>query len=177
MAVKKFDPDWDLVYLIDDQSYRYMVVKKPEYVPGLEEEKEEVNYDQLYVQEGCVVQADGRWFYFRLPVPMKWEIFKGGHSFLGGRWYDVEDIDQFTPDNIFIKRINEGHSTVGHPAPVFKPRWEGENGWTRYHPIRDAVPHNVTSEMLGDLVLAHMMLSEYLQEGVEDPSKSKKATR
>jgi hypothetical protein len=184
MPKRKFDPEWDLVYLIDADDYRYAVIKKPEHVFGLVEKdghgKElEEDYDQLYVQEGCIVHRDGRWYYFRLKKPMKYEDFKRGRSLVGGNWMDSTDDPRFTPEGIFVQRINGGHGTVGHPAPVFQTRLDESNNWMGFtdFPPPAEVPENVTSEMLGDLIIAHMMLSDYLQEGVEDPSAPKKAAR
>lgn len=180
---RKFDPEWDLVYLLDRDNHRYMVVKKPEQVPGFVPKgmkEEDVDPAEIYVREGCIVQADGRWYYFVLREPMEYDAFKKGHLPFGGKWVDVTDDPSFTPDFIFTHRINGGGGTVGHPAPRFVPNLEGENNWIGFDdgmspPLAQIVPDFVTSEMLDDLVLGHLLLSEYLQEGVENPKTSKTA--
>lgn len=180
---RKFDPDWDLVYLIDRDTHRYAVVKKPEPIPGYVPEgmkEEDVDPEEIYVKEGCIVHDDGRWFYFRLRKPMALDVFKGGGSPFSSRWLDLSDNPSYTPDFIFTGRINKGAGTVGHPAPRFVPNLEGTNNWIDFDdgmspPLPEIVPDYVTSEMLDDLVLGHLMLSEYLQEGVENPKTAKKA--
>jgi hypothetical protein len=183
MAVaRKFDPDWDLVYLIDSNDYRYAVVKKPELAPGFVPKgmkEEDVDPEEIYVREGCIVHADGRWYYFILREPMAYTLFKGGHSPFHGVWQDITDSPKLTPDAIFTSRINKGKGTVGFPAPRFAMRF-GDNNWVGFDdglspPLAEIVPDYVTTEMLDDLTIAHMVLAEYLQEGVEDPKKSKTA--
>jgi hypothetical protein len=180
---RKFDPEWDLVYMLDRNDHRYVVVKKPEQIPGFVPEgmkEEDVDPETLYVREGCIVHADGRYYYFRLRQPMDLEQFKNGGSPFRGQWVDVTDDRSFTPDFIFTHRINNGSGTVGHPAPRFVPDLEGDNNWIGFDdgmspPLPEIVPDYVTSEMLDDLILGHLMLSEYLQEGVENPKNPKKA--
>jgi hypothetical protein len=172
---RKFDPRWDLAYIYDANDYRYAVVKDPEPIPGMVEmvdgKEVDVPMSQLFVKEGCIVMADGRWFYWRLKKPMKWESFKAGNSFLGGQWMDLTDNAALTPDFIFANRINKGQGTVGHPAPEFRAR--EDNDWVGYDMYE--VPNNVASDQLEDLQLAELILSEYLRDGVEDPKKAKKA--
>lgn len=180
---KKFDPQWDLVYMIDSLDHRYAVMKIPELCPGFVPKgmkEEDVDDDQLYVREGIIVHPDGRWYYFILRAPLELENFKAGHSFSGGKWADVTDNKKYTPDFIFANRINRGQGTEGYPAPRFVPRLEGDNNWIGFDdgespPLAEIVPDYVTSEQLDDLVLGHQLLAEYLQDGVEDPTKSKTA--
>lgn len=180
---RKFDPDWDLVYMIDRDQHRYAVMKKPEQMPGFVPEgmkEEDVDPGTLYVREGCIVHGDGRYYYFRLRQPMDYIAFKQGHAFCSGQWLDVTDSREYTPDFIFTHRINNGAGTVGHPAPRFVPDLEGENNWIGWYdgltpPLPPIVPDFVTSEMLDDLILGHLMLAEYLQEGTENPKNPKKA--
>jgi hypothetical protein len=183
---RKFDPEWDLVYLLDANQHRYAVVKKPDVIPGYVPEgmkEEDVDPDTIYVQEGIIVHADGRYYYFKLRKPMDYDAFKAGRApFDGrGRWMDIDDDPRFSPDFIFTARINSGAGTVGHPAPRFVPDIDdGENNWIGFDdgmspPLPQIIPDYVTSEMLDDLILGHLMLSEYLQEGVENPKNPKKA--
>jgi hypothetical protein len=186
MGVKvepKFDPDWDVIYLLDQDDYRYMVVPRPEIIPGYVPEgvkEEDVNEKALYVREGCIVHADGQWYYFRLRKPMELQQFKRRGSPFKGNWVDITDDEKFTPDFIFAQRINRGAGTVGHPAPRFVANLEGENNWVGFDdgkspPLPQIVPDYVMTEQLGDLVLGHVMLAEYLQDGVENPKLPKKA--
>ncbi len=177
---RKFDPDWDLVYAMDQDDYRYMVVKKPETIPGYVPKgmkDEDVDPSWTYVKEGCIVHGDnGQWYYFVLRQPMKWEEFKRRGSPFGGRWIDVTDSSEYLPDFIFAARINSGSGNVGHPAPRFVPRLDGDNNWIEFDdgkspPLPQIVPDNVTSEMLDDLFTAHLLLSEYLQDGTENTKK------
>jgi hypothetical protein len=156
-VARKFDPEWDLVYLLNREHYQYCVIKKPEAIPG-------EDYDKVYVREGCTVYEDGRWYYWRLRKPVEYEEWKAM-----GPWADVNDKEEYSPDFIFTNRINRGRGTVGFPAPKFVGR-DGNN-WVRGHPLE--VPNHIDSDILGDLILAHLMLSEYLQDGVEDPKKAK----
>jgi hypothetical protein len=189
---RKFDPDWDLVMLIDANAHRYAVVKKPEQMPGYTPEgmkEEDVDPETLYVREGCIVFSDGRWFYFKFRKPMDYDDFKRGHlpfaSYMpdgSPSFRDISDDPRFTPDFIFANRINNGRGTVGFPAPVFRARLEGDNNWIGFDdgmspPLPEIVPDYVTREQLDDLTIAHMMLAEYLQEGVENPKNPKKAVR
>lgn len=157
---RKFDPDWDLVYVIDRGNYDYHVIKKPEPIPGEE-------LDEVFVREGVTVFADGRWYYWKLLKPMEYEQWKTeGHDYK-----DVTDDENFTPDFIFANRINSGKGTVGHPAPRFVGR--SDNNWIGAD--RRIVPNHIDSDILGDLILGHLMLAEYLQDGVENPKTAKKA--
>lgn len=156
-VARKFDPDWDLVYLLNTSQYRYCVIKKPEAIPG-------EDYDKVYVKEGCTVEEDGRWHYWRLRTPIEYDSWKAAYD-----WVDVNDNEKYTPDFIFANRINRGRGTIGFPAPKFVGR-DGNN-WIRGHPLE--VPNHIDSDILGDLILAHLMLAEYLQEGVEDPRTKK----
>lgn len=156
-VARKFDPEWDLVYLLNTNHYQYSVIKKPESIPG-------EDYDKVYVKEGCTVVEDGRWWYWRLRTPVEYDEWKAI-----GNWADVNDNENYSPDFIFTNRINRGRGTIGFPAPRFVGR-DGNN-WMRLHPLE--VPNHIDSDILGDLILGHLMLSEYLQEGVADPKLAK----
>lgn len=178
---RKFDPDWDLVYALDPDTPCYIVVKKPEVIPGYVPKgmkDEDVDPSWLYVKEGCIVEKDGRWYYFVLRQPLRWSEFKQGKSPFGNRWVDVQDNPTFLPDFIFSNCINNGSGTVGYPAPRFVPRLDDDNNWIEFYdgkspPLPQIVPDTVTSEMLDDLFTAHLLLSEYLQEGTENPKTKK----
>lgn len=178
---RKFDPDWDLVYVLDRNAPRYMVVKKPEQIPGYVPKgmkDEDVDPSWIYVKEGCIVHSDGQWYYFVLREPMRWDKFKDEGSPFGSYWNDALDNPKFVPDYIFANRINDGAGNFGHPAPRFVPRLDGDNNWIDFDdgmspPLPQIVPDNVTSEMLDDLFTAHLLLAEYLQEGTENPKTKK----
>jgi hypothetical protein len=187
---RKFDPDWDLVYLINLDQYKYMVINKPQPVPGFVPEgvkEEDVDPHWVYVREGITIHSDGRWYYWKLRQPIEYDRFKNISGLTpsfpveGGRWGEMFNEDRtYTPDFIFTNRINNGKGTVGHPAPRITPRHEGDNNWIGFDdglspPLAEIVPDYVLSEDLDDLILAPLMLSEYLQEGVENPKLSKKA--
>jgi hypothetical protein len=167
----KFDPAWDLVYLLDRDDHRYAVIQKPEPVFG-------EDYNQLYVKKGCFVFTDGQWFFWELLEPVKYEEWKRRDPILKTRWNDVNDNPALVPDYIFANRINNAGGTVGHPAPRFK-FVEDENNWQGYDqpPFNKVfnVPDHVSSERLDDLLNAHLLLSEYLQDGVENPKTAKTA--
>lgn len=154
----KFDPDWDLVYLHDTNCHTYQVVKKPEPIPG-------EDLDKLFVREGCTVNHDGQWWYWRLQGAEEFESYKEKRGLI-----DVTNNKIVTPDWVFSNRINQGNGTEGHPAPQFIGR--DENNWIDGNPL--VIPDHITSDMLGDLTLAHLMLSEYLQEGTPNPKTPKK---
>lgn len=139
----KFNPEWEIVYLLSSNSYNYCVIKKPEPLPG---EK------TLMVREGCTVLQDGRWFYWKLLKPTdyaKWRIKEG--------W---DDRYQNTPDFVVANRLNGG-APGKIPAPMFKARMD--NNWIDGNPL--VIPNYVSVEMLGDLSLAHLQLCDELQEG------------
>lgn len=138
-----FNPEWDIDYLFHKDDYQYCVIKKPEPLPG---EK------KLMVREGCTVYHDGRWYYWRLLKPKAYETWKAD-----GRW---DDRYKTEPNKVVTARLNKGQQP-GVPAPVFKPH--DNNNWGDHDPR--VVPWHLTEEMLGDLMLAHMQLSDELQEG------------
>lgn len=154
----KFDPAWDLVYLYDKQRHEYRVIKQPEPIFG-------EDLDKLYVREGCTVLSDGQWWYWKLEEAEEYSEWKEANGLI-----DMLDNPTVTPDFIFSNRINGGNGTVGHPAPRFLGR--DDNNWAGLDPME--VPMHLNSEMLGDLVISHLMLSEYLQDGVENPKDIKK---
>jgi hypothetical protein len=141
----KFIPEMDVVYLLHNHDYKYCVIKKPEPLPG---EKE------LRVREGCTVEADGQWYYWRLPKAVNYR-----------KWLlETDYTDQYSekpgPDWIVRQRLNKGRP--GLPAPVFKPRF-GDNNWKGGNPL--VIPKNVTDLDLGDLMTAHYQLSDETREG------------
>jgi hypothetical protein len=180
---RKFDPNWDQIYMLDADDYRYCVIKRPEMCPGFVPEgmkEEDVDPRAIYVREGCIVHADGRWYYFKLRKPMNLEVFKQRGSPFKGFWMDVTDKKDYTPDFVFVSRINRGAGTVGHPAPKFVPNNEGDNNWIGFDdglspPLPKIVPDYVSRDDLDNLTTAHWLLAEYLQEGVENPKNPKKA--
>lgn len=155
---KKFDPEWDLVYLYNKNDHQYRVIKKPEPIFG-------EDLDKVYVREGCTVLSDGRWWYWKLLEPIEYNEWKEENGLI-----DVLDNENITPDFTFSNRINQGQGTVGNPAPRFLGR--DDNNWMGADPRE--VPMHINSDMLSDLTIAHLMLSEYLQDGVENPNKAKK---
>ena len=70
MAKPKFDPEWDITYLLDKNDYHYHVIKNPEPIPGTGD------YDQLFVTEGITVHDDGRWYYWHLLEPTEYNEWK-----------------------------------------------------------------------------------------------------
>lgn len=151
----KFNPNWDIWFLVHRDDYQYCVIKKPEPIPG---EKE------LMVREGCTVLSDGRWFYWSFRKPQDYEEWK-----TNGRWTDKY---MNTPDTVVSTRLNQGNPGV-IKAPVFKAN--EDNNWQGYHnhPTKVLViPERITDEDLGDLMLAHLQLCEELQEGKPMPKKA-----
>lgn len=141
----KFIPAMDIVYLMHVDDYKYCVIKTPEPLPG---EKEPM------VREGCTVEADGRWFYWRLPKATNYA------KWLASSGYNAAYAIKYGPDWVVRQRLNNGRP--GIPAPVFKPR--GDNNWKGGNPL--IIPKNVTDLDLGDLMTAHYQLSEETREGL-----------
>ncbi len=122
----------------------------------------------LMVSEGCVVHADGRWYYWRLRKPVKYEEWKQGLRLgaITGIWNDTL---KTMPDRVVSSRLNKGVPGL-IPAPVFKRRdYEDENNWidndndNPKNPL--IVPDYVPEDFLGDLTIAHLQLCDELQEG------------
>jgi hypothetical protein len=135
---KPFIPALDIVYLMGYG--KYCVIKAPEPIPGETEPM---------VREGCTVFPDGRWYYWKLQKPVnyvKWCVEQA-----------YNDGYKKTPD-VVVKHILK----TGTLPPVFKER-HGDNNWKEGNP--KVIPDYITDDMLGDLAVAHLQLSEEIREG------------
>lgn len=146
----RFIPELDLVWLYHKDEHLYCVIKKPEVTPGDEKRVR-------MVREGCTVLQDGRWFYWRLlkPVPYgAWAIRE--------RWSDQL---QKEPDKVVAARLNGGQLSTGSDGLALPPQFKAreDNNWAGGNPL--VFPPHVTDEMLGDLLMAHLQLSEEVREG------------
>lgn len=146
-----FNPDWDIVYLMNTNKYRYCVIKAPQPIYGDEER------NKLYVREGCTVEQDGRWHYWKATKPVEYEAWKAAKT-----WTDDYS---HNPNYVVAMRLNKG--AKGIPAPRFSPRQD--NNWKTPPWPKDQVPMYVTYEMLGNLSLAHLQLCDELQRGEPAP--------